>query len=187
MKEVQARMSKTKTHEKIKMFIKEHLPIGYRPEKERTAFLTSLICPVIFSLTFLVNYSREKENLYRYIAGGFRKELIPGAVMENFADVLGYSMTAFPAFALICLLSQLFSHYAYHKNGSNAFYTMRRLPDNHELRRRCVTLPLMEAGVILLTMAVMLGLYYSIYMCATPDECIRPGQWSFIWEKWRVF
>ena len=100
-------MSKAKTHEKIKMFIKEHLPIGYRAEKERTAFLTSLICPVIFSLTFLVNYSREKENLYRYIAGGFRKELIPGAVMENFADVLGYSMTAFPAFALICLLSQL--------------------------------------------------------------------------------
>ena len=91
-------MSKTKTHEKIKMFIKEHLPIGYRAEKERTAFLTSLICPVIFSLTFLVNYSREKENIYRYIAGGFRKELIPGAVMENFADVLGYSMTAFCAY-----------------------------------------------------------------------------------------
>ena len=30
-------MSKAKTDEKIKMFIKEHLPIGYRAEKERTA------------------------------------------------------------------------------------------------------------------------------------------------------
>ena len=176
-------MKKSKQRENIKKFIERHLPIGYRAEKERTAFLTSLICPVIFSLTFLVNYSREKENLYRYIAGGFRKELIPGAVMENFADVLGYSMTAFPAFALICLLSQLFSHYAYHKNGSNAFYTMRRLPDNHELRRRCVRLPLIEAGVILLTMAVMLGLYYIIYISATPDQSNRPQQKTIITQK----
>ena len=69
-------MKKSKERENIKNFIERHLPIGYRAEKARTAFLTSLICPVIFSLTFLVNYSREKENLYRYIAGGFRKELI---------------------------------------------------------------------------------------------------------------
>lgn len=180
-------MSKGKIREKIKVFIKEHLPIGYSAEKERTGFLGALIWPVAISLSFLVNYSREKEELYRYIAGGFRKELIPGAVMENFADILGYSMAAFPALALICLLSQIFSHYAYHRNGSNAFYTMRRLPDKHELRRRCITLPLIEAGVVLLAMVIVFALYYIIYMCQTPDECIRPGQWSFIWEKWRVF
>ena len=180
------KMDKRKLRESMKTFITDHLPIGYEPAKERITFLTALICPVVFSLTFLVAYSTERDSLFRYIGTGFRKELVPGAVMEDFVDILGHSMAAFPVFVLVCLVSQLISHYAYHRTGSNAFYTMCRLPDPHELRRRCLTLPLMEAAVILLVMALVFVIYYLIYMWATPEECLRPGQWSLIWEKWRV-
>lgn len=180
-------MSKRKLREKTKHFVTDHLPVGYEPAKERMTFLTALICPTLFSFIFLAAYSTERNSLFRYIGASLRKELIPGAVMKDFVDVLGYSMAAFPVFALVCLISQLISHYAYHRTGSNAFYTMCRLPDSHELRRRCMTLPLMETAVILLVMALVFAIYYLIYMWATPEECLRPGQWSLIWEKWRVF
>ena len=88
--------------------------------------------------------------------------------------------------ALVCLGAQIFNHYAYHRNGSNAFYTMKRLPDGRELCRRCVVLPLMEAAVILLTMATVFAIYYFIYVQATPQEVLRQGQWSLVLEKWRV-
>ncbi len=168
-------------------FLGRNLPVGYSVKKERNVFALCMTGAVLFSMTFLLDYGRARESLFRYAAGGLRKELIPGAVMEDFVDILGYSMAAFPLMALICLSAQVFSHYAYHRNGSNAFYTMKRLPDSRELCRRCVVLPLMEAAGILLAMAAVFAIYYFIYMQGTPEEALAAGQWSLLLEKWRVF
>ncbi len=171
----------------MRNFLRQNLPIGYSVKKERNVFAICMAGAVLFSMTFLSDYGRARESLFRYVAGGLRKELIPGAVMDNFVDILGYSMAAFPLMALICLGAQIFNHYAYHRNGSNAFYTMKRLPDSRELCRRCVVLPLMEAAAILLAMAAVFAIYYFIYMQGTPEEVLAAGQWSLFLEKWRVF
>ncbi len=171
----------------MKNFIRRNLPIGYSPKKEGSSFALCMAGAIFFSMTFLLDYGRARESLFRYVAGGLRKELIPGAVMDDFADILGCSMAAFPLMALICLAAQISSHYAYHRDGSNAFYTMKRLPDSRELGRRCVVLSVIEAVLILLAMAAMLAFYYLIYMKATPAEALRAGQWSLFLEKWRVF
>ena len=171
----------------MKNFLRRNLPVGYSAKKEGSLFALCMAGATFFSMTFFLDYDRARESLFRYVADGFRKELIPGAVMEDFADVLGYSMAAFPLMALICLAAQLFNHYAYHRNGSNAFYTMKRLPDRCEFGRRCVVLPLIEAALILLTMAAVFAAYYLIYMKATPAEALQAGQWSLVLEKWRVF
>ncbi len=171
----------------MKNFLRRNLPIGYSPKKEGSLFALCMAGAIFFSMTFLLDYGRARESLFRYVAEGFRKELIPGAVMDNFVDILGYSMAAFPLMALICLGAQIFNHYAYHRNGSNAFYTMKRLPDSRELGRRCVILPVLEAVLILLAMAAVITFYYFIYMKATPAEALRAGQWNLFLEKWRVF
>lgn len=96
----------------MKNFLRRNLPIGYSPKKEGSLFALCMAGAIFFSMTFLLDYGRARERLFRYVAEGFRKELIPGAVMDNFVDILGYSMAAFPLMALICLASQIFNHYA---------------------------------------------------------------------------
>ena len=69
------------------------------------------------------------------------------------------------------------SFYFWHYHQSRSIYTMRRLPHAEELPRRCLAAPL--AGVILslLTMAILTALYYLIYRCATPAQCLNPQLW----------
>lgn len=78
----------------MKNFLRRNLPIGYSVKKERNVFAICMAGAVLFSMMFLSDYGRARESLFRYVAGGLRKELIPGAVMDNFVDILGYSMAA---------------------------------------------------------------------------------------------
>ena len=59
---------------------------------------------------------------------------------------------------------------------------MRRLPDPWELHRRCLTLPLLAAGLSLLCGAAFFFLYFGIYLAATPAQSLAPGQWQKIWS-----
>lgn len=168
-------------------FVTGHLPIGYSREHESNILALSITAAVIIStVSFLVSYVPARADLFETAYNG-SKYLISGTIMEDFADVLGSIPSIFLTFALICLIAQTYSHYAHHKNGSNAIYTMKRLADERELARRCVVLPLIEAAIILASAVVMIAVFYIIYMLATPDECIRAGQLAIAWAKWSIF
>ena len=55
---------------------------------------------------------------------------------------------------------------------------MRRLPDRWEYHRRCLTIPLLAILSALVLIVVLIGLFYALYLHATPEQCLQPNQWE---------
>ncbi len=67
--------------------------------------------------------------------------------------------------------------------GSRSDYLMRRLPNRWELARRSYALPLLLILATLVTMALLLAIYYAVYLALTPPECLQPDQLSKLWDN----
>ena len=67
--------------------------------------------------------------------------------------------------------------------GSRSDYLMRRLPNRWELARRSYALPLLLILATLGTMALLLAIYYAVYLALTPPECLQPDQLSKLWDN----
>ena len=66
-------------------------------------------------------------------------------------------------------------NYRYFWQGSKSIYVMRRLKSRWEMHKRCWTLPLIGAAVMLLTAVVVYWLYCGIYFWCAPEGFI-PAQ-----------
>lgn len=156
---------------------------GYDPENsEKNNFIGLLAFSVFISLVFFVGrYSNARDRLYYKDYETGEKFLWDGAVMTDFADVLGWSLAGFLLTAIVCL-SYIGVRYTYLNKESKSIYLMRRLPQRGELFRRCAAVPLLRAAICLVFAFVLLLLYFAIYMIATPDQCLAPDQWAKIWR-----
>lgn len=108
-----------------------------------------------------------------YVWKNTRRYLIPGAVIAPFSELLKGCLAghwllaaAMPAAAMVL--------YLFHYQNGRSIYTMKRLPDRWELWRRVGTLPLTMTLLSLLSAPVMTGVYYLLYVLATPKGCL-PG------------
>ena len=164
-------------------FIDRRLPVGYSVNKEFKAFLLCLICGIAPGLTYATRYWNAHTKLYTYVSAAKTRVLIHGAVMPDFISLLGDCMNSFLIMALTCLIIQVISHYRYHRQGANTFYTMRRLPDRSEYARRCWSMAVLEAIAILLAMIIMFFIHFLTYILCTPDACLTPGQWDMILDQ----
>ena len=114
--------------------------------------------------------------------------LLEGAKMKYFAYLIcgndpAYSWYGLPVFAHFTLLFLgaallAFVNYSNFRNGSKSVYLMRRLPDRWEYHRRCLALPLMTILAGLVSIPILIGLFYAIYLHATPEQCLQPDQWE---------
>lgn len=157
-----------------------HAPLGFDLSIERGFYLTGLICATVYSMGFFVRYVNALDELYAY--ENRERFLLDTAVMPDFVDLLGGALWGFLALAVAMLAFAVY-HYAYHRQGSNAFYLMRRLPKRFELHRRCLALPIGAALGCALCAFVLLLLYFGIYLLFTPRECVQPEQWYKIWRN----
>lgn len=163
----------------MKPDISRYAPPGLNLAPERNFFLTGLVCALLYSLGFFGRLTRAVNALYETRRGV--RVLLEGAVMEDFAAVLGGALAGFLVLAL-CMLAFLIYHYTYHRQGSRSIYLMRRLPSRWELHRRCLTLPVLAALLCLLAAFLLLVIYYAIYRSATPEACLSGGQWRKLWR-----
>jgi hypothetical protein len=163
----------------VRVDFSRHAPPGLDLKPETRLFGWGLVLSALFSLQFFARFADAREKLYW--KNGPWRELIEGAVMPDFAQLLGPSLAGFWVLAA-CLAALIVVHYAYHYHASRSIYLMRRLPSRWELHRRCLTLPL--AGVVLCLAAAFVALvvFYLVYMTFTPDICLAPGQWQKIWS-----
>lgn len=160
-------------------FLERYAPPGIDVKQERTLFLTGLGVAGAWSLSFFHSFNRYKDHLYTHRGG--QEFLREGAIMEDFVVVLGKSLWLFFLLAL-CMIAVAALHYAYHHQGSKSIYLMHRLPDRMELHRRCLTLPVLAILITLAAAFLVLVIYFAVYMCATPPQCLTPGQWQKIWR-----
>lgn len=160
-----------------------YTPPGYDTKSERSIFIAGLALSTLYSLGFFYRLLGALDHIYGYDPETRTRVLLIDARMEDFAALADGFFLGFWLTALIFIFVFIPVRYAYFRqNGSRADYLMHRLP-RAELHRRCLTVPIITAAVILLCAAVLLLLYFAIYHLATPAEALTPGQWYKIWEE----
>ena len=119
---------------------------------------------------FFFKYAEAREKLYEYSITG-KRQLIIGAVICDFGSLIEYVFLGFFIIIIVTLLTTLF-FYFYHYDGSKMLYLMKRLPDKGELWRRCVTLPIAGAVLLVIWMNILRLFYFAIYLIFTPSQCL---------------
>lgn len=143
-------------------------PVGLDWGRELRWLAAGLAASVLWALGPLLRMTEAWSAIRRYasIAVGSL------GIMPPFNDIMGYGLAGFPILWL-CLGALAVWHYVYHRRGSRADYTMRRLPNPWELHLRCLALPV--TGIVV-TLALARGiylLYWWMYLTFTPPEALR--------------
>ncbi len=159
--------------------LERHAPPGVNLSSELTWFAFGCIISTVYSLGYLVNYTRCRDRLFLW--DGLKKVLDTRAVMPDFVAILGGSLNGFLVLAM-CMAVLAVYHYAYHFQGAKSIYLMKRLPNRWEMPRRLVTLPVLGVAACMgISFLLLLG-YFVIYMAFTPSACLTPYQWQKIWS-----
>lgn len=161
----------------MKKFVADHIPPGIRLQNEILWILFGWGCSAVFSfLRFYTALCRNMNMLEQWDGSGMVKQKMP-----DLADLLFGSMAGFWV-VVACMGALAAYHYYYHYNGSKSIYLMRRLKNPLELHKRCLTLPVLAAGITFAIAFLLLCAYYGCYMSAVPAEYLTPGQWEKIWR-----
>ena len=168
----------------MKSFLDRSFPTGYGYKTELKVVLIALVTGSLISLIrFNGAYSFERQALY--MRRGTELILDESRVIPDFVIILGDKLYILLILAALVFILASGIHYAYHHNGSKSIYLMRRLPGRFELHRRCLLIPLISALVFILAAALLLLVYYLIYMNSTPEACLAPNQWQKLWRVYK--
>ena len=159
--------------------LSRYAPLWINVRSEWQGYVAGLAVAVVYSMIYLLRYFNARENLYEWTLKG--RELIEGAVMPDFAELMDGTLLVFLAIALT-MMGLVIYHYIYHRLDTKSYYVMRRLPSRWELHRRCLTLPMIGLLICGAAVLIMTLIYYWIYMGCTPEECLMPGQWGRFWR-----
>ena len=159
--------------------LSRYAPLGINVRSEWQGYVAGLAVAIVYSMIYLLRYFNARENLYEWTLKG--RELIEGAVMPDFAELMDGTLLVFLAIALTMMGLAIY-HYIYHRLDTKCYYVMRRLPSRWELHLRCLTLPVTGLLICGVAALIMTLIYYWIYMGCTPEECLMPGQWGRFWR-----
>lgn len=161
-------------------FFKRNSPPGMDLKPQWRVFLIGNIVSLLISFCdFMKRYTDARNQLFTYVVD--RRELIEGAVIVPFRNLLGTLFSSF--FFVICfMLGCMIYHYSYYRRDSMSIYLMKRLPNRIELHRRALTLPALAILATLVAALVALLLYFMIYLLATPRACLPYAALREIWR-----
>ena len=149
--------------------LENYAPLGIDAGKQVGWWLVGVAVATLHSMLFLFRYVDRRADLYHLKAG--KRVLIEGAVITDFETLTEGVFLSFYLIGIVTLLVIIY-YYFYHYQGSKMMYLMKRLPDKWELYRRCITLPVVGAVLLMVWMLVVRMLYYSIYILCTPSQCL---------------
>ncbi|MCI5688305.1 MAG: hypothetical protein MR303_07455 [Emergencia sp.] len=177
------RFSKTKKSAPFLHRLDNCIPAGLSAKNELFWYFAGVCCCLVYQFfRFCVCFSTEKSALFTEERP---HRLLAGAVMENFPELCEDCLTGFLILAFIAIPWSIY-HYNYHSKESMSIYLMKRLPQRHELLKRCICLPLLS---IVFTAAAAFAatlLLFGIYHIAIPDAALNKGQWQLLCENWRT-
>jgi hypothetical protein len=165
----------------MRNFLNRSTPPGVDARRELHQIILWLSLAGGFSLGTLVNYLNARAELFETRAG--QRCLIDGAVIEDFTRMTG---AYFQGFTLVTLaiLGLIAFHYSYYRRESMSIYLMKRLPACGERHRRALTLPLLAVAATVVLAALLLTVYFAVYLLATPKICLPDEVWQ---QLWRLF
>lgn len=164
----------------INDFLTKHAPPGMDLKHEKLTFVWGIILSAVYSaFCFFARFTAVYSDLYMYIEE--KPVLNVNAVMPDFRALIGLSFIGFLITSLI-MAGFSFYHYAYYKHGSMSIYLMKRLPKKSELHKRSLTLPIIAVLLCIITVFLLLLIYFALYMLITPKACLSPKQWQILWR-----
>ena len=160
---------------KIIEFCKRNSPPGIDLKQEYAVFIIGNTCSVVISLfAFLLNYAHFRAELFTYV--GTKRELIDGAIITPFYNLINFYFASF-VFVALFMLGYVIYHYGYYRQDSMSIYLMKRLPKKSELHKRAWTVPCIAVlGTLVIAFATILFCYI-IYFLATPKACLPYNVW----------
>lgn len=150
-------------------WLEKYAPLGIDVRKQAGWWLAGGVFATLHSMLFVLRYIGSRADLYRLKAG--KRVLIEGAVITDFETLTEGVFLSFYFVSIVTLLVIIY-HYFYHYQGSKMMYLMKRLPEKCELHRRCITLPVTGAVLLMTWMFIVRMLYFSIYILCTPSQCL---------------
>lgn len=164
----------------INNYLTRYSPPGMDLKLEKRFFIWGMILSVSYSiLYFFTNYSNAYYELYIYVSG--KAILNTNANMPDFRSLIGLSFIGF-AIVAIMMVGFIIYRYSYYNQGSKSMYLMKRLPQKSELHKRALVVPFIAMLLCLLTVFILLMIFYAVYMLATPKACLVPNQWQILWR-----
>ena len=124
---------------------------------------------------FAYRFNRAADSLYS--GTGPERQLVPGAMMPSYPQVLGNAMILFGVTALALALLPI-AHFLFHRQGARSDYLMRRLPQRWELAKRCLAGTAVLLAATALIAAILFGLFFIWYLCLTPAGHLPPDVWA---------
>lgn len=161
---------KTKTKQRLQAWLDAHVPMGIDGKKEFNYIVAAMLVNLLYSM---VSYLYILDEAYSTI-------FINEPIMADLKDLLDYPMIGFYVLA-IAALGLAVQHYRFHFQSSKSIYLMKRLPDQKDLMRRCLSLPLLMLFLCIITALALVCIDYLIYLAWTPEQYLSPNQWQKLW------
>ena len=144
-----------------------YVPLGMDGVKRKNQMATMLGVGIGGSLIFPIKYSSAFASLFGYVNGKYQR--ITHRRMLPFEELLPgtFTIMAIAAFGFV-IAAVMF--YLYHYQGCRSIYTMKRLPDQWELWRRCLMLPIAFLLLSAICTVILIGLYWLLWRFVTPAD-----------------
>lgn len=146
----------------MRKWLEKLLPLGMRPGGHIGVLGGLLVFTVWWSM--MVFRSNHWDDVLATCYRGFEDEywLLEEYEMPEFLPMLRGCFDVFIIFGIV-LLAMFAHNYRYHYSESKSIYLMRRLPNQWEIYKRCVGLPLLGlacAGFAAILLVVGFYMYY---------------------------
>ncbi|MBQ8815365.1 MAG: hypothetical protein IJZ85_12820 [Lachnospiraceae bacterium] len=105
----------------------------------------------------------------------YDKVIAEGATLPSFSGMMSGIMNLF-VYLMIVLLLLSALHYLYFYHESKSIYLMKRLPNRMEIHRRSLAFPMTLIAVCMVTVLLLVAIYFEIYHLLVPARCVEPGQ-----------
>ena len=144
-----------------------YVPLGMDGIKRKNQMATMLGVGIGGSLIFPIKYCSARLSLFGYVNGKYQR--ITRNRMLPFEELLPGTFTIMAIVALGFVIAAVL-FYLYHYQGCRSIYTMKRLPDQWELWRRCLLLPIVFLLLSAVCTVMLTGLYWLLWRFATPAD-----------------
>ncbi len=167
-----------------KFKLSSYFPLGYDYKSEIGWTIGGYVISLLYSFGFLIKLSTyENETKSTMLDRGMTaQEAAPLNTFDlelYFEQILGGSLQLYYVFA-IGSLGLIIYRYMFHHIDSKSIYTMKRLPDKNDLRKRCVNASVIYF-IIFITTAIILKHFYYIHYVLTVIDFYAPNHYWRIW------
>ena len=154
-------------------------PVGWPWQNEIMGAAGAVaLSALLAACLFVYRLGSAVDDLYRQTGRhAWERELIPGAVVPPYPQVLEGCLVFFAAAALALALLPI-AHFLFHRQGSRSDYLMRRLPQRWELAGRCLGGSALLLACTILAAAILFGVFFICYLAVTPAGCLPPDVWA---------